>query len=371
MKINAEDITSFLTFRHPLSALKGFDYPYSISFNENLVDFKTAKIETEKYLLEAVQKQMRQSEKPAVAMSGGLDSVTMVALMKQIGPTKKIRLYTARFKGDSEYQRAIEIAKYFDLPHRVIEIIPDDYLNEELYLKPLVRHKKEPLHPNEIALTKIENVAKEDGCDTVFCGEGGDDLFGGYSKLLTLFKSYYLSKDNFLGSLLGFYRYFSLTDRQRIIKPEYLTDDVEILHNALGPTYQNVDIRHIVFYFIQKVHTPGLLKRGINAIEYNGLKSAFPYVEGELVAYINSLPFEYKIFGNVSKYILREIALKYIPHKFAYGVKHPFPVPFDSWLNDINEWNLDERVFLFRDISMFNGWKKWMLINLNAWVKEN
>jgi len=371
MKVNAEDITSFLTFRHPLSALKNFDYPYSISFNENLVDFKTAKRETEKYLLEAVEKQMSQSGKPGVVMSGGLDSVTLAALMKQIDPTKKIRLYTARFRGDSEYQRAIEIAKHFDLPHKVIEITPEDYLNEELYLKPLVRHKKEPLHPNEIALAKIESKAKEDGCDTVFCGEGGDDFFGGYSKLLTLFKSYYLSESDFLGHLLDFYRYFPLADRKGIIKPEYLIDDVEILHNALGSAYQNMDIRHIVFYFIQKVHTPGLLKRGINTIVYNGLRSAFPYVEAELVAYVNSLPFEYKIFGNVSKYILREIALKYIPYDFAYVVKHPFPVPFDSWMNDVNEWNLDERVFLSRDISMFNGWKKWMLINLNAWVKEN
>ena len=371
MRVNADDITSFLTFRHPLSTLKDFDYPYSISFDERQVDFETAKRETERHLLNAVKKQLHQSEKPAVVMSGGVDSVTMTALMKKVAPTKKIGLYTAQFKGDPEYRRAVEVARYLDLPHKVIEVVPEDYLKKELYLIPLVRHKKEPLHPNEIALAKIEGIAREDGCDTVFCGEGGDDIFGGYSKLLTLYKNYFLSHDNFLYFLLDFYRYFSLTDRQKIIRPEYLTDDVTLLHNALGTEYQHMDIRHIAFSFVQRIHTPGLLKRGMNAIDFNGLKSAFPYVDGELLSYVNSLPFEYKIFGNVSKYVLREIALKHIPHEFAYSAKHPFPVPFDSWMKDINEWELDESVFLFRDISSFDGWKKWMLINLNAWLKEN
>jgi len=371
MKLKAEDITGFLTFRHPLSALKGYDYPYKISFDEHHNDFETAKEETENHLLHAVEGHMKHSVQPAVVMSGGVDSVTIVALMKKRDPKKMIHLYTAKFKNDPEYEKAAKAAKYFNLPHTVLEVTPEDYLNENVYLRPLVKNKREPLHPNEIALAKIESVAKEDGCDTVFCGEGGDDLFGGYTKLLTLFKGYYLSSENFLGFLLDFYRYFTLSDRQKIIKPEYLADDVKLLDDTLGEDYRYMDMQKIAFYFIQKVHTPGLLKRGISAISFNGMQSAFPYVDSKLVDYVNSLPFEYKIFGNISKYILREVALKYIPREFAYSTKHPFPVPFDRWMKDINEWDLDDRLFLSKDISIFNGWKKWMLINLNAWLREN
>ena len=126
----------------------------------------------------------------AIMMSGGLDSVLLAALMKLLDPDKKIRLYTATFNTlNSDTIRAKHAAHLFDLPHSFVKIEPTDYLNIDKYLVPLIYLGKRPLHPNEIALAKTEAVAKKDGCDIVFCGEGADGLFGGYDKLLTLYKN--------------------------------------------------------------------------------------------------------------------------------------------------------------------------------------
>lgn len=361
--IKAEDVTSFLTFRHFLSNLKTFKYPYTISFKRKNVNFKEAKENVLEKLKIAVKKKIDNSEKPAIMMSSGIDSVFLAALMKELAPEKKIRAYTAMFASDHEYLESIKRAKYLGLEHKIIEINRSDYLVEDRYLTPLILRKKEPLHPNEIALAKAESISKDDGCDMVFCGEGADDIFGGYSNNFTFYKNW--NGRDFFHDFLETYRYFSLDERKRIINPEFLIDDLELLKEYLGE--HDIGIENLAIYFTQKIHTPGLLKRGYNAIASNGLEKAFPYMNSELVSYVNSLPFEYKIFSNISKYILREIACMFVPKNFAYTEKHPFPVTFNTWMKDINNWNLNDKLFLTKNISKFNGWNKWMLINLNRW----
>ena len=175
-----ENITSFLTFRHFLSNLDNFDYPYKIEFKKKELDFEEAKSTVLAKLKNAIEKKLNKSERPAIMMSSGVDSVFLAALMKTI-TNKTIRAYTAMFSCDLEYKDSIQRAKHLELNHKVVKIKRDDYLNEKIFLKPLITQKKEPLHPNEIALAKAEKEAKKDGCDMVFCGEGADDIFGGYS----------------------------------------------------------------------------------------------------------------------------------------------------------------------------------------------
>jgi len=363
MELNMEDITSFLTFRYPLSLLKNYKYPYTSFLKEQSIHFDTAKAKTETLLLAAIKKRMDASDRPAVMMSGGLDSILLVALMKKVDPNKKIRLYTATFGNNPDMVRAKDAAQLFDLPHSFVKINPSDYLNIDRYLVPLIRLGKRPLHPNEIALAKTEARAKKDGCDVIFCGEGADGLFGGYDKLLTFYKK---SQDYL--NFFKFYRYFSLDDRKQIIQSKYLMYDTELLLNKFW-IYSSSEFRNSIWQFIQQVHTPGLLMRGANAARYNGLEIAFPYTDRDLFSFVNSLPFEYKIFGTISKYILREIALKYLPYRFAYAKKYPFPVPFEQWLKNTNKWDLNKSLFLSNNISKFSGWHKWMLINLNTWLE--
>jgi len=58
-----------------------------------------------------------------------------------------------------------------------------------------------------------------------------------------------------------------------------------------------------------------------------------------------------------------------LPHDIIYRPKYGFPVPFKLWMEDIQEWDLDQEIFCGTDISGFTGWKKFMLINLDAFVK--
>ena len=62
-------------------------------------------------------------------------------------------------------------------------------------------------------------------------------------------------------------------------------------------------------------------------------------------------------------------AEKYCPFDIIYRPKKGFPVPFEKWFHDLNEWDLDSEVFISKDIRGYSGWKKFMLINLDCFIK--
>jgi asparagine synthetase B (glutamine-hydrolysing) len=399
-------ITSYLTFRYPIEDLTMFNgykkvpcgckeenkkiiiewYP---KFEERRIFFEKAKERIRELLIESI-KNLTEGKKIAIPLSGGVDSSMILALTREIYPNKKIYTYSAGFYGDDEFEYSRLAAKIFNSIHKEKILYKEDYIGKNSLLRPLIRQKGEPLHPNEIALAEVEKIAKQDGCEVALCGEGADDIFGGYGQNLRMYINY--RKDiPFFKFFLSNYRYFSLEDRKKIIKDEYLVDDFKLVSLFLDEKEMPEDIRNKVFYFTQKIHTPGLIMRGANAMRFNYLETGFPYLDSELVNFVNSLPFEYKLhwkskkheklaenmyFRDISekmdipKYILKKIVEKYLPRKIIYRPKKGFPVPFDKWFADLKEWPLDKEIFKFNDISSFNGWKKFMIINLNTFVEE-
>lgn len=363
--VEDKDISTILTFRYSLKQLFVYRHGYRLNFdtNEN-ISYNVAKFVVERHLTDKIKHITSIYDKPAIMMSGGLDSVLLAAMLAN--ESKNIHAYTARFIDDNEYSRAEEAAQQLDIPHTVVDVNEDDYMERGKYLHGLITTKLQPLHPNEIALTKLSEQARKDGCDVVVSGEGADDIFGGYDKLLTL----NLKSEDKTAELLDFYRYFTLEERKDIIKKKWLCDDVEILKTFLV-VGKNPDIRKDLFRFVQGIHTPGLLMRGRNAAIVQHMDIEFPYMEPDLATFVNSLPFEYKIDNGISKKLLRDIATNFIDKKFAYAKKHPFPVPFEAWLHELETYPLNKKLFTTIDISNFDGWHKWMLINLNEWFNES
>jgi asparagine synthetase B (glutamine-hydrolysing) len=401
-----QGITSYLTFRYPIGNLTMFGGYKKVScgfeienkkiltrwypkFSEKKISLEKAQKRVEEILIKSVVK-LTKGKKIAIPISGGVDSSLMLALCRKIYPRKKIHTYTAGFYGDDEFEYSRLVAKKFGSIHKEKVLYKKDYIGENSLLMPLIRQKAEPLHPNEIALATVEKMAKEDGCDIAVCGEGADDIFGGYGQNFRMYMNYKNDRP-FFKFFLDNYRYFTLEDRQRIIKNKYLIDDYGLLESFLDEKEMPQDIKNKVFYFIQKIHTPGLIIRGTNAMKFNNLPPGFPYINPELVNFVNSLPFEFRVrwkskkhetesqnmyFRDISekmdipKYILKKIAEKYLPHKIIYRPKYGFPVPFEKWFKNLKKWSLDQEIFKTDDIGQFNGWKKFMIINLNTFIEE-
>jgi len=389
MRCSPEDITSFLTFRYPITSHALFrdcwgmvatDWHPRFSCSDET--FEGAMIRVRELLSESIQK-LVQGKQVGFAV-GGLDSSLLVALTRELCPDRELYTYSVGFDEANEFEYACVVADRYNTLYAEIRLDKADYMEG---LRPLIRYKGAPLHPNELALAYAERAAVQDGCAIVLCGEGADDIFGGYGQNLRMHLNY--DHGDYVAFLLQNYRYFSLEDRAALIRDEYLVDDVELLRPLLDDAPS--DTRDKMFYFIQRVHTVGLHARGANAMRFNGLPLGFPYLALRLVHYVNSLPFDYKVhwkspedeqeaqemyFRDVSeekdipKYILKKLAEQYLPRELVYRRKCAFPVPFDAWFHDTKSWPLDTTVFKTTDISGLSGWEKFMIINLNTFLEE-
>lgn len=401
-----EGLTSYLTFRHPIGDISMFRGYNKLPFGDSMVgdkketfwypcfsdcrdSFEDASKTIDDLLVKSIDKLIQGKNRVAVTLSGGLDSSIIVSILRKNYPDMDIYTYSAGFYGDDEFEYSRFVAKENMTIHKEKILGSEEYIGPRSMLRSLIKFKGAPLHPNELALAELEKMAKIDGCDIVLCGEGSDDIFGGYGQNFRMYLNYD-HKESFFQYFLNNYRYFSISDRE-IINPRYLVDDFELLMKYINCLELDNDIRNWAFYFIQKLHTPGLITRGANALIYHGFPPGFPFIDNDLVNYVNSLPFEYKIAWksdhdfkmarnkyfrvvsekyDIPKYILKKVAEKYLNHKIIYRRKKGFPVPFDKWFSDLNKWDFDNELFVSNNISKYNGWKKFMLINLDAFVKE-
>lgn len=400
-----EGITSYLTFRHPIGNITMFDGYTKLGFGNELHNgkeisfwhprfgecsdtFQKSAEKVDVLLKNSINKLIRGKNRIAVAVSGGVDSSLIVAMIRTHYPGLDIYTYSAGFYGDDEFEYSRLVSSENNTIHKEKVLNSDDFISKKSMLSSLIEFKGSPLHPNELALAEVENMAREDGCDIVLCGEGSDDIFGGYGQNFRMYMNYD-HNESFFKFFLNNYRYFSLSDR-KIINDKYLVDDFELMMELIHPKELSDDIKNWAFYFTQKIHTPGLITRGANAMRYNGFPLGFPYIDNKFVEYTNSLPFEYKVawksekdrnaakdlyFRDVSeqydipKFIIKKVAEKYLNHRIIYRPKKGFPVPFEKWFQDLKEWDFDSEVFISTDISKYSGWKKFMLINLDAFVK--
>jgi len=395
-----EGITSYLTFRHPISDLtmfKGYrkikfggdnkETTWHPRFDSSTDSLDAAVYKIEDLLMDSIKDLTKGLERIAVTISGGLDSSLITAIVRKLYPEKKIYSYCAGFYGDDEFEYARIVAHNNNTIYKEIILNRDDFLGKDSILPELIEFKGSPLHPNELPLAIVEKKAKMDGMQIVLCGEGADDIFGGYGQNFCMYMNYD-HKESFFKYFLDNYRYFSLKDRN-IIKNEYLVDDFDLMMKDIEPIELSTDIRNWALYFIQKLHTPGLITRGANAMRYNGFPLGFPFICDKLISYVNSLPFEYKVAWksekdkkqadntpyrdisekhDIPKMILKRLAEKYLAHKIIYRQKKGFPIPFEFWLKDLKTWDLNKSIFKTNDISGYNGWKKFMLINLNTFI---
>ena len=127
---------------------------------------------------QAVQKAVKEAEKPVgVLLSGGIDSSTVAAFAGEL-PTFT-GYYEDRHLGFDERYFARLAAKG---EHYLVKITPDDFVD---HFDDMV-HDIDPFQvgPGVFGQWMVAMVADFHGIKTLLSGEGGDELFGGYARLM-------------------------------------------------------------------------------------------------------------------------------------------------------------------------------------------
>ncbi|MDD3776966.1 MAG: asparagine synthase-related protein [Actinomycetota bacterium] len=223
-------------------------------------------------LQDAVKKRIEgQQGEIGVWLSGGVDSSLIAALAKKF--TSRLYTFSVGFEGSPDLEASRVVAQALGTRHiehkldldQLYQTIPEVIYHLESFDAPLVRSSL----GNMIA-SRISSRS-----DIVFSGEGGDEVFGGYN--------YFLDFDS------------SEKIQQELIKA------INSLHNT---ALQRVD-------------------RLANA---HNVKVRLPLLDENLIDFALTIPTKHKVkkAKNISKYILRKVAERYLPYEIAWRDKEKF-----------------------------------------------
>lgn len=361
-------------------------WDYNFAETDEKMSFEEAKLETERLLQNAVQRQLISDVPVGSYLSGGMDSGAITALASKQVP--RLTTFTCGFDMSSvtgvesnydERRDAELMANAFKTEHYEQVINAGDLA----WSLPRVVWHLEDLrvgmsYPNYYISRLASKFVK-----VCLQGTGGDELYGGYPwRYYRVFQS--LNKQDFFDQYYGFW--------QRLVPEEQKNSLFQkSLHSSLdreGPRQAfervftfNDSLRydspeqHIQnsLYFEIKTFLPGLLLVGDKLSMANGLEERFPFLDNALVNFAQKIPVRHKladleklkkldedVFGNKKqlykefkdgKNVLRKALEDFIPEKIINRPKQGFSAPDESWYRGENAQYIQELLLNKKSLS--------------------
>lgn len=315
----------------------------------------------EELLISSFRYRMVSDVPVGVFFSGGIDSTMLVAILsKHVG---QVNTFTIGFddKNFDETPFARTIASYFKTNH--VEKILNVH-EAKGRLGDFYKIYDEPFHDSSgIPTSLISEIAKNHGMKVVLSSEGGDELFAGYPSYEVLHKlgESILAYPRVLRTLAS--QFLDLINEQKA--PILLSNKIARLRHLLKSdewvdfyvraittplsNWENYKLqtrsflsekaRHSTLHPIEKFMLWDLkyllpndfLVKVDRATMYHGVESREPFLDHRLVEFSLRLPIQFKIRNHKSKYLLKKVLERYIPHSYFERPKMGFSIPLFNW----------------------------------------
>tara|TARA_B100000989_G_scaffold88359_1_gene63863 strand:+ start:1885 stop:3810 length:1926 start_codon:yes stop_codon:yes gene_type:complete len=342
--------------------------------------------EVENLIEDATVKRLVSDVPLGIMLSGGIDS-SLITALAQKNLKSKLKTFSVKFeeKDFDESGFAREIAKILGTEHHEIDI--GDFSIKKI-IDEIPRIYDEPFADSSQIPTFLISQELKKSVTVALSGDGGDEIFCGYSryfwasnfsklskfispKILKIISNSinlvssrkinmftrFLNKGTFppqLGDRLKkiakilhcnsdnqiYSTLVSQTDPNKYFKIQY-NHEKEIDLNTFPGNY---NIQEAMQYIDIKTYLPGdILVKVDRASMANGLEVRSPFLDHRIVEYaLENLSNKQKIQWGKGKFILRKILSKYLPKKLINRPKMGFGVPLSNWLrNELRDWMLD------------------------------
>ena len=294
-------------------------------------------------------------------LSGGIDSSLVVAKMAQLacGPVKTFTIGFREPQYD-ESRHAEAVARVFGTAHRQETLSVDDLLA----LVPSFHEQfDEPFFDSSaFPALAVSRLARRE-VTVALGGDGGDELFGGYhyyeilDRLAPAFRLPGALREGaaeiirlapshrarlFAGAMatdkpLEAFRFMRsiAKDFGSVLKadarPAVRQDDVfEALAARMPPGLAAAE-QAMRLDLTTVLPEEYLQKTDLSSMAHS-LEAREPLLDHELVEWSLKLPLEWKLRGGRKKYLLRQLAYRYLPREIVERPKQGFAVPIDRWL---------------------------------------
>ena len=333
-----------------------------------------ASAELERQLEDAVRLCLKSDVEVGAFLSGGLDSSLIVALMR--ARSARVQTFSVGYQGVAvgfnELHHARRVSAQLGTEHH--ELILGAQANLQL-LPRIIWHYDEPhAEPTSVLVYQLSEFTRK-RLKVAVGGTGGDELFYGYPRHrgVRLLEYYRRLPRSFrrevverivarwpestrgsrfakrarrfvLGSELppseAYLEWVSLLNRD--VRAELLSKDVK--GAAVDPTGEAL----LRAYLMAPESTPLLDRVAALDVEgylpeyqlaymdrmsmAHGLEVRSPLCDFELVAYVMSLPPEYRLKGTRSKHLLKNVSRRWLPRDIIERPKVGFDSPIGQWL---------------------------------------
>ena len=325
----SNQIRNILTLRYDplqnttLPVLKANDFIPSKNYDLDFI---------ENNLKNSIQNKLDSTKNLTISLSGGIDSTLVLGLIRKTLPDLKINAISIKFSDSTdETLTAKKIADFFEAEHKIIDI--ENYLLDLPAAISIIGMPFWDIHWYYIA----KNA--KDKSNFLASGDGGDELFGGYtfrySKFLSLIKPNSSPLDK-IQAYLSCHERDWVPDQEKIFnsKTDFSWKSINSIfepffNNSLSPLNQVF----LADYNGKLLYNFSIIGNKIN--KFFNLKPVTPILNSKLISYASHIPSElkYDSVKNLGKMPLRKLLTKYECDSLISKEKLGFSV------NTINLWN--------------------------------
>ena len=318
--------------------------------------------ELRRALDDAVRIHLRSDVPLGVCLSGGLDSSAIVGLASQHVP--QVKTFTIYFGDGPEYderQHAHTIVDAFGAQAYERCVQPDQLVDE---LRKIVWHLDEPsLALGVYPQWHVMSLARDAGVKVVLDGQGGDEVFAGYTNYAPQHLYGLLGSDpmRFPVEALALARNQGLANARSaarsalamrlrpaaapsidatadavLLSPE-LRAMADVTHNEwrLWPRVFGGWLNNVLYWELTRTRLPALLRYEDRLSMAFSIESRVPFLDHRLVELAFALPDGVKRSAGWSKYGLRRALDGLLPSSVVWRRdKKGFPTPVGNWLRD-------------------------------------
>ena len=338
-------------------------------------------IETlEKLIKDSISRQMIADVPIGAFLSGGIDSSSIVSLM-QAQTSGPVKTFSVGFK-ESSFDESIyakNIANFLNTDHTEIQVDSEDVLN---LIPDLPTIFDEPFGDSSGIPTFLISKLARQHVTVALTGDGGDELFAGYNRYvwcskiwenidkiplnlrmligrsLTSLSPSVLAHlyDNLSFALPKSYRVHDIGDKIHKFGELVVSEDTEDLYRNLishhkgkvelvlgeNPpsnwaqnqckTFKGDNFLDFVMFQDQVGYLPDNILTKVDRAMASSLETRIPLLDHDIVEFSWKISQEYKVKGNQTKWLLRQILKRHIPQEFFQRPKQGFTLPLDDWL---------------------------------------
>jgi asparagine synthase (glutamine-hydrolysing) len=311
-------------------------------------------------LLDACRLRMRSDVPIGTALSGGLDSSSVLSALAHTNRTRggEARLssdwqhaFVASFPGTplDEARFAQRVAEHVGITAEILPIDPSRHVGE---LQRMLYLYEDITITSPIPFMSLYGRIKQAGVTVTIDGHGADELFGGYATDWAYALLDAGTDLRQINQVLDVYEHGMPDDAKQFRKESHrlityakrlgitLTKYALGMHSNIGPAYtqhsrwkQLDHLSRVLFWQTHSFVLPTILRCYDRYGMANSIEIRMPFLDWRVTTFAFALPWNTKIRRGYSKTIIRDAMAPYMPHEIAYRrTKIGFNSPIVDWM---------------------------------------